>query len=91
VENVERALLQTHTDPKTLIVRLHRVPFIDATGLRTLEDVTWKLEKRGVTVQLCEANARVFGKLQRAGLASTTALHSPGLVETLRGTRTTQH
>jgi SulP family sulfate permease len=89
VENVERALLQTHTDPKTLIVRLHRVPFIDATGLRTLEGITRKLAKRGVTVLLCEANARVFGKLQRAGLADETALQSPSVVEALRRASTT--
>lgn len=68
VENFERALLQTHTDPATLVVRLHRVPFIDATGLRTLEEVTKKLEKRGVQVLLCEANERVLGKLRKAGL-----------------------
>lgn len=86
VENVERALLQTHTDPKTLIVRLHRVPFIDATGLRTLEEVTKKLEKRGVTVLLCEANARVLGKLQRAGIVGTDTPHSASLVDAVRQT-----
>jgi SulP family sulfate permease len=71
VENFERALLQTHTDPKALVVRLHRVPFIDATGLRTLEEVTRKLEQRGIHVLLCEANERVLGKLRRAGLIDT--------------------
>ncbi|MGV3592317.1 MAG: SulP family inorganic anion transporter [Gammaproteobacteria bacterium] len=81
VENVERALLQTHTDPKTLIVRLHRVPFIDATGLRTLEEVTKKLEKRGVKVLLCEANARVLGKLQRAGIVGVDTAYSVHLAD----------
>ncbi|MGP1665658.1 MAG: SulP family inorganic anion transporter, partial [Rhodanobacter sp.] len=60
VENFERALLQTHTDPKTLIIRLRRVPFIDITGIQMLEEVTGKLRMRGVKVVLCEANERVL-------------------------------
>ena len=39
VENFERALLQTHTDPHVLIIRLRRVPFTDITGLQLLEEV----------------------------------------------------
>ncbi|HEY0963514.1 MAG TPA: SulP family inorganic anion transporter [Pseudomonadales bacterium] len=84
VENVERALLQTHTDPKTLVLRLHRVPFIDATGLRTLGEVTKKLANRGVKVLLCEANSRVLGKLQRAGIVGTHTPHSASLVDAVR-------
>ncbi|MBK6469290.1 MAG: STAS domain-containing protein [Betaproteobacteria bacterium] len=71
VENFERALLQTHTDPKTLIVRLRRVPFMDITGIQMLEEVTAKLRRRGVKVLLCEANARVLGKLRKAGVITT--------------------
>lgn len=66
VENFERALLQTHTDPKTLIIRLRRVPFMDITGIQTLEIVIDKLRKRGIQVLLCEANARVLAKLRKA-------------------------
>lgn len=70
VENFERALLQTHADPKVLIIRLRRVPFMDITGIQTLEEVIEKLRKRGVAVWLCEANARVLGKLRKAGVVS---------------------
>jgi len=70
VENFERALLQTHADPKVLIIRLRRVPFMDITGIQTLEEVIEKLRKRGVKVWLCEANARVLGKLRKAGVVS---------------------
>ncbi len=66
VENFERALLQTHTDPGTLILRLHAVPFMDITGLQTLQAVIGKLRQRGVRVLLCEANARVLSKLGNA-------------------------
>lgn len=70
VENFERSLLQTHTDPRTLILRLRRVPFVDITGMQTIAEVTAKLHQRGVTVLLCEANARVAGKLRRAGIVA---------------------
>lgn len=68
VENFERALAQSHTDPQILILRLGRVPFIDITGLQALEEVVEKWQIRGVRVLLCEANARVKAKLDRAGL-----------------------
>ena len=68
VENFERVLLQTHTDPKALIIRLRRVPFMDITGIGTLEAVIEKLRKRGIQVVLSEANTRVLGKLRRAGV-----------------------
>jgi len=68
VENFERALLQTHTDPKALIIRLRRVPFMDITGIQTLDAVIAKLRKRGIQVVLSEANPRVLGKLRRAGV-----------------------
>ncbi|MGB8338321.1 MAG: SulP family inorganic anion transporter [Burkholderiales bacterium] len=66
VENFERALASTHTDPRILIVRLLRVPFIDITGLLTLEEVIQDLHKRHVRVILTEANPRVHGKLEKA-------------------------
>jgi sulfate permease, SulP family len=68
VENFERVLLETHVDVKTLIIRLRRVPFMDITGIQTLEEVAGKLRKRGVNVVLCEANERVMTKLRRAGV-----------------------
>jgi len=68
VENFERALVETHTHPKALVIRLRRVPFMDMTGIQVLEEVAAKLRKRGVTVVLCEANERVRGKLLRAGV-----------------------
>ncbi|MBM0106327.1 STAS domain-containing protein [Steroidobacter sp. S1-65] len=68
VENFERALASTRTDPEVLIIRLRWVPFIDITGLQTLEEVIRDLHKRKVRVMLTGANERVKGKLQRAGI-----------------------
>ncbi|SHI19513.1 SulP family inorganic anion transporter [Pollutimonas bauzanensis] len=64
----ERALADTHTDPRVLIIRLGHVPFIDATGLQTLEEVVLGLQARGVRVVLTEANSRVYHKLRKMGL-----------------------
>jgi SulP family sulfate permease len=68
-----------------LIIRLDRVPFMDITGIQTLEDVMANLRKRGVTVILCGANARVLAKLQAAGLFSndSPASHCESLRDAL--------
>jgi SulP family sulfate permease len=68
VENLERALEQTHTDPRGVIIRLGRVPFMDITGIQTLEESIQNLERRGVRVMLCEARKNVLHKLVRAGI-----------------------
>jgi SulP family sulfate permease len=71
VDNFERALAQTSTDPQTLIIRLRRVPFVDITGLQTLEESIAELRKRGVKVILCEANVRVLAKMKKAGIVGS--------------------
>jgi SulP family sulfate permease len=68
VENFEQTLAQTHTDPRVLVIRLRRVPFMDITGLQTLEEAILNLEARGIRIILCEANARVKDKLDKAGI-----------------------
>lgn len=68
IESFERALKHTATDPESLVIRLRRVPFIDATGLQSIEEVAGDLHRRGVQVLLCEANPKVFEKMRRAGL-----------------------
>ena len=66
VEKFESALLETHTLPQALILRLDRVPFMDITGIQTLEEVIAELRRKKVEVLLCEANPRVLAKLRNA-------------------------
>jgi len=66
VENFERALASTHTDPKVLIIRLERVPFMDMTGMQTLEEVVKDLHRRKVRVMLTGANPQLTAKLDKA-------------------------
>ncbi len=69
VDSLERALGTAHAEARAVVLRLGHVPFIDATGLQSLGEAMRGLERRGVPVLLCEANARVLRKLLRAGLA----------------------
>ena len=68
VESFERALASTHTDPDVLILRLRWVPFIDITGLQTLEEVVQDLQRRRVRVMVTGANERVAAKMAKAGI-----------------------
>jgi len=68
VENFERALAYTHTDPRVLIIRLRWVPFMDITGVQALEQAIRDLQRRGVRVMMTGANERVTAKLERAGV-----------------------
>lgn len=68
VGNFERALLETQSVPQLLVLRLRRVPFMDITGLQTLEEVIETMQRRGVRVMLCEANDRVKEKLRAASV-----------------------
>lgn len=54
---------------KVLIIRMDKVPVIDATGLRVLKDVCEQLEKKGSKLILSEVNStQVTGELQKARL-----------------------
>lgn len=67
-ETVGRAIAELERDACALVIRLHHVPFMDITGIDALEDIAAGLRRRGRAIVLCEANARVKGKLQRAGV-----------------------
>lgn len=86
VETFERALSQTHTDPKVVILRMQKVPFVDISALQTLEEAIEQMQKRGIRVLLCELTPVVSAKAQRAGtlaLLSNDDVHVE-FVEALR-------
>lgn len=87
VDTFERALASTHTDPRALVLRLGRVPFMDITGIQALEEIIDKLRDRNVDVILCEANTRVEIKLERAGIIGdgAKARYASTLEEALSG------
>lgn len=67
-ESFERTLASLNADVQVLIVRLGRVPFIDATGIHSLKATIKLFQKRGVRVIVCEANERVQKKFRWAGV-----------------------
>lgn len=69
VENLDSAVRHVHNLPRCVVIRLVRVPFMDITGLQSLEEATLNLERSGVKVILCEARTNVLRKLARIGLA----------------------
>jgi sulfate permease, SulP family len=66
VDSLERALSWSREPPSWLVLRLDRVPFMDATGLKRLETTIRAMRDRGVHVVLTGANLRVLRKLARA-------------------------
>jgi SulP family sulfate permease len=67
VENLDRALKQASMAPRCIVIRLAHVPFMDITGIQTLEEAARQFERQGVRLLLCEARANVLRKLVRAG------------------------
>ena len=71
VESLERALSWSRdAPPRYVALRLGRVPFIDATGLKRLESTIAHLRGQGVQVLLNGANMGVLRKLARADVVS---------------------
>jgi sulfate permease, SulP family len=67
-EAFERVMNSITDIPTVLIIRLKWVPFMDITGLQSLEEMIEGFKAKGVTVMICGANPRVTQKLQRAGI-----------------------
>ena len=61
---VERA--QLHVE--TVVIRLGKVPFMDATGMHTLSEIIERFQRRGIRVLLVEIQERLARTLARAGL-----------------------
>ena len=61
---VERA--QLHVE--SVVIRLGKVPFMDATGMHTLSEIIERFHRRGIRVLLVEIQQRVERTLARAGI-----------------------
>ena len=59
---VERA--QLHVE--TVVMRLGRVPFMDATGMHTLSEIIERFQRRHIRVMLCDVQPRLSRALERA-------------------------
>jgi len=67
-EKLERTLAHIQRPATTLILRMSRVPFVDATGISAIDEIITDFLKHDATVLLSEVRPNVLHKLQRAGL-----------------------
>ncbi|HFC9431374.1 sodium-independent anion transporter [Vibrio cholerae] len=67
-ETFERVMGCIQETPQILILRLKWVPFMDITGIQTLEEMIQSFHKRGIKVLISGANSRVSQKLVKAGI-----------------------
>jgi sulfate permease, SulP family len=58
--------VQQHID--TVVLRMGKVPFVDATGIAAMKDLHEQFKKRSVRLVICEVRTNVAVKLSRAGL-----------------------
>jgi len=81
-ERLENALEKVHGHAEVLVLRLGRVPFIDATGMQSLWDLMDTCKRHKTRLVLCEARPNVLEKMRRAGLLGQ--LGERNVVEHLR-------
>jgi SulP family sulfate permease len=69
-ENLEKTLRRSQSHVGTIVIRMGSVPFIDTTGLRSLEEIIADFQRGGTRVVLCGVRANVREKLERAGIVA---------------------
>ena len=67
-QHLENALEHVHGHAEILVLRLSRVPFIDATGMQSLRELLDTCKQHKTRLMLCEARPNVLEKLKVAGL-----------------------
>lgn len=70
-EKLERTLESIQSHAGTLVLRMGRVPFVDATGIQALADLVEDCQQRNTRVALVEVRANVRDKLARAGVVAS--------------------
>jgi len=89
-EKLERTLAHIQRPATTLILRMGNVPFLDATGIRAIEEMINDFTRHGAKVLLVELKPNVRFKLERAGVLAAAGMENvlATLEEALERTRT---
>lgn len=69
-ERLENAMESVHGHAEMLVLRMEKVPFIDATGMQSLWDLLDNCKRHKTRLLICGARPNVTDKLKRAGLAN---------------------
>jgi SulP family sulfate permease len=75
-EKLENTLERLQLGIDTVVIRLGRVPFMDATGLHTLTEIVQRFQRRRVRVMLCGLHAAIGASLQIAGIRALVGEHN---------------
>jgi SulP family sulfate permease len=67
-EKLESTLERAQLGVDTVVIRLGRVPFMDATGLAALSEIVRRFQKRKVRVLLCGLHDAIVPSLESAGI-----------------------
>jgi SulP family sulfate permease len=67
-EKLENTLERVQLGIDTIVIRLGRVPFMDATGLGTLSEIVRRFQKHHVRVMLCGIHAAIEPSLASSGI-----------------------
>jgi SulP family sulfate permease len=67
-EKLENTLERTQLGIDTVVIRLGRVPFMDATGIGTLAEIVRRFQHHRVRVMLCGIHAAIAPTLEAAGI-----------------------
>ncbi len=70
MEKFETTLADINTQPRAVVLRMRWVPYIDITGILTLERVISGLQKRSIRVIVTGANEQVRASLERSGIVT---------------------
>jgi SulP family sulfate permease len=68
VAKLEHLLASIQDQSHAIVIRMGRVPFIDATGIASLQETIDSFRPRRMRVVLCELRPNVSAKLDKAGL-----------------------
>lgn len=71
----DRALNSIHKDPKYLIIRFVKVPFVDLTGLRILRRIIEELQKRSIEVLLSDVSYDIRREMYKSDFLDILGRH----------------
>lgn len=75
-EKFKTALYQLVENPNVLILRMRNVPVMDATGLKTLEEVVDRHHRRNTRIVLSGVQPQILKKLQATGIADKIGMEN---------------
>jgi sulfate permease, SulP family len=67
---LDDSLNQLRTTPRVYVLRMRKVPIVDATGMRALKNFQAKCKKRGIVLLISGASDKMISRFRKSGLLS---------------------